>query len=109
MFHFSHKPLVPVVKQPLSITPRLILLFLLLALPCKAFNFTNSQSRTDLSPKLSSEDQSFLEDLERRSFRYFWEEADPNTGLVPDRARTDGSSLDENHRSVASTAATGFG
>ena len=61
------------------------------------------------SPKLTSEDQQFLEDLEHRSFQYFWEEGDPDTGLVPDRARTDGSQLDENHRNVASIAATGFG
>ena len=51
----------------------------------------------------------FINDLQQRSFRYFWEQADPNTGLVPDRARMDGSALDENHRDVASIAATGFG
>src|SRR5882672_3353493 len=56
-----------------------------------------------------SQDDAFLEDLEHRSFNYFWEQADPQTGLVPDRARIDGSSLDENHRDVASIAATGFG
>ena len=59
-------------------------------------------------PELTSEDQQFLEDLERRSFQYFWEQADPQTGLVPDRARMDGSPLDENHHNVASIAATGF-
>src|SRR5215510_7380836 len=53
--------------------------------------------------------QSFLDDLQQRSFRYFWEQADPQTGLVPDRARMDGSALDENHQNVASIAATGFG
>src|SRR5258705_3364793 len=60
------------------------------------------------SPKLTSEDQQFLEDLEHRSFQYFWEEGDPDTGLIPDRARMNGSPLDENHRNVASIAATGF-
>ena len=59
--------------------------------------------------KFSREDELFLEDLERRSFTYFWEQADSQTGLVPDRARMDGSSLDDNHRDVASIAATGFG
>jgi hypothetical protein len=58
---------------------------------------------------LSARDETFLEDLERRLFLYFWEQADPNTGLVLDRARTDGSLLDENHRDVASIASTGFG
>jgi len=51
----------------------------------------------------------FLDDLQHRSFQYFWEQADPNTGLVPDRARMDGSPLDANHQNVASIAATGFG
>ena len=59
--------------------------------------------------KLSREDERFLEDLEHRIFNYFWEQADPQTGLVPDRARMDGSALDEDHRNVASIAATGFG
>ena len=31
--------------------------------------------------------EAFLDDLQQRSFRYFWEQADPQTGLVPDRAR----------------------
>src|ERR1043165_2489755 len=52
---------------------------------------------------------SFLDDLQQRSFRYFWEQADPQTGLVPDRARIDGSSLPPSHAHVASIAATGFG
>ena len=54
-------------------------------------------------------DEAFLEDLSRKSFQYFWEQADPHTGLVPDRARMDGSLLQETHRNVASIAATGFG
>ena len=53
--------------------------------------------------------EAFLEDLERRSFRYFEEQADHATGQVRDRARTDGSPHDANHRDVASIAATGFG
>jgi hypothetical protein len=53
--------------------------------------------------------QSFIDDLQQRSFRYFWEQADPQTGLVPDRARMDGSPLDATHQNVASIAATGFG
>ncbi len=61
------------------------------------------------SPQLSTGDQAFLEDLSQRAFRYFWEQADPQTGLVRDRARTDGSVHDERHPDIASIAATGFG
>ena len=41
-----------------------------------------------------------LEDLQRRTFNFFWELADPNTGLIPDR----GPSL-----SFSSIASHGFG
>jgi hypothetical protein len=60
---------------------------------------------------LSASDEAFLEDLSRRSFRFFWEQADPKTGLVADRARANGMSYDKSHRSlnIASSAATGFG
>ena len=53
----------------------------------------------------SAQDEAFLEDLQKRLFQYFWEQADPQTGLVPDRARTDGSALDANHQNVGSIAA----
>lgn len=60
---------------------------------------------------LSAQDEAFLEDLSRRSFRFFWEQADPETGLVADRARADGTPYSDEHRSlnIASSAATGFG
>ncbi len=58
---------------------------------------------------LSAQDEAFIDDLSRRSFHYFWDQANPQTGLVPDRARMDGSPLRESHRNVASIAATGFG
>ncbi len=58
---------------------------------------------------INERDEAFLEDLSRRSFQYFWDQANPHTGLVPDRARMDGSPLQESHRDVASIAATGFG
>lgn len=59
---------------------------------------------------LTKEDDDLLEDLERRSFMYFWEQSDKTTGLTLDRSRADGSPLPINHNShnVASSAATGF-
>lgn len=63
---------------------------------------------------ISARDEAFLEDLSRRSFRFFWEQADPNTGLVRDRATTnaapyDAKRLDPKSPAIASIAATGFG
>jgi len=52
-----------------------------------------------------SEDEQFLDELERAHFLYFWEQANPQTGLIKDRCnvRTPDSSV------VASVASTGFG
>ena len=58
--------------------------------------------------KLSDEDSHFLNDLEQRSFRYFWEQAGP-TGIVRDRALADGSTINPPNFHVGSAAATGFG
>ena len=58
---------------------------------------------------LSADDDALLEDLSKRSFQFFWEHADPATGIVRDRARTDGSPVETNARDVGSIAAVGFG
>ena len=88
-----------------------VTVFVVLSLHLCAFA-GNSLAEPPLPSKqgpLSPADHTFLEDLQQRSFRYFWEQADPETGLVADRARTDASALDENHRNVGSIASTGFG
>jgi len=64
---------------------------------------------TEPRVRLATRGVAFLEDLSRRNFRYFEEQTNRETGLVLDRARTDGSPHDEHHRNVASIAATGFG
>jgi hypothetical protein len=56
---------------------------------------------------LPSSDDAFLDDLSQRSFRYFWEQSDPYTGLTRDRTAK-GRHLDES-RNIGSIAATGFG
>lgn len=56
---------------------------------------------------LTPSDQEFLDDLAQRSFRYFWEQADPHTGLVRERAL--GSRHDNEDRYIGSLAPTGFG
>lgn len=48
---------------------------------------------------LSAYETAFIDSLQERTFRFFWDLCDPVTGLAPDRAPT---------RSFASIAATGF-
>jgi hypothetical protein len=55
-------------------------------------------------------DAAFLDELQRRSFLFFREQADPQSGLVRDRAGADGGpSANARSRDVASIAAVGFG
>jgi len=61
------------------------------------------------SYSLTPGDHALLDDLSRRSFHFFWEQADQGTGIVLDRARTDGATYPESHREIGSIASTGFG
>jgi hypothetical protein len=58
-----------------------------------------------VSQPLSPEDDSFLEELGKANFQFFWEQADSETGLVKDRCHV----RQADTGIVASIAATGFG
>ncbi len=51
-----------------------------------------------------ADDEALLDEIQQRCLRFLWEQADPDTGLVVDRARADG----RNHPKMASIASTGF-
>lgn len=53
-------------------------------------------------------DDKFLDDLEHRSFQYFWEYTDPNTGMTAGRCHASGEPYDPNRRDIGSIAVTGF-
>jgi hypothetical protein len=63
-----------------------------------------SQPSPDTSV-LSADDEQFLDELEKRNFQFFWEQASPQTGLVRDRCNVQAN----DNSVVASIAATGFG
>jgi hypothetical protein len=66
----------------------------------------HAASVADSSPALNAADNDrFLEELEKANCLYFWEQGNPQTGLVKDRSRV--RSVDTGV--VASIAATGFG
>src|SRR5258708_33774195 len=69
------------------------------------------ESPNPTSQTLSRIDKDLLNDISRRSFRYFLEQTDPRTGLVFDRAFTNGRPVLDplSHTPVPSIAAPGFG
>ena len=58
---------------------------------------------------LSPSDDAFLDEISRRAFLYFWEQADARTGLALDRTRNSGEQTPGRSREVASLACSGFG
>ena len=60
---------------------------------------------SELPVQFSGADEAFLDELERANYLYFWEQADPQSGLVKDRCNVRGN----DRATVASIAATGFG
>lgn len=54
---------------------------------------------------LSPEDDQFLDQVERASFLFFWEQANPDTGLIKDRSNVRAQDTTQ----AASIASTGFG
>ncbi len=57
----------------------LIFLFILLIV-----NFSAAVYASQSLPKLPRDDEAFLEEIQRRAFEYFWNEANPKTGIVYD-------------------------
>jgi hypothetical protein len=70
-------------------------------LPLLLFLLFGCRGKTKLYPIVSGQDNvPFLAELQERTFHYFWDLTDRQTGLVPDRAPA---------KSFSSVAATGFG
>lgn len=74
-----------------------------LAHPLGALAAATSKPSSPFSP----EDDQLLDDIERASCCFFWEQAHPQTGLVKDRCNARKAATDNS--TVASIAATGFG
>nr|WP_294914402.1 glucoamylase family protein [uncultured Neokomagataea sp.] len=55
----------------------------------------------DITPAVAPQDVAFAQDLEYRTFHWFWDNANPKNGLVPDRAPLPNG--------AASIASVGFG
>jgi hypothetical protein len=100
----------PPALSRIKILYRISLAVALLVLPAEhSVARPPADERSHSGASLSAADSAFLEDLCHRAFLYFLKHSNRETGLVLDRARANGSPYDDDHRRVASIAATGFG
>ena len=70
--------------------------------------YVGQMTAADAAAMSTSADDAHLEDISRRSFRFFWEQSDPQTGIVRGRANNDGSDYAKERRDVGTTGGTGF-
>jgi hypothetical protein len=91
-------------ETPLS--RRRLLRRLALGAPSLAVLLDGASTQPPRQPDLSNEDNALLEAVESAAFLFFWEQSNPQTGLVKDRCNT---TQPAGKQAVASLAATGFG
>jgi hypothetical protein len=97
------------VTRPAGMALLIVMLVPILTMRATVSRSPASNVRPQTHDAISREDDAFLEDLSRRTFRFFWEQADSRTGIIRDRARTDGALPNERSRDIGSIAAVGFG
>lgn len=87
-----------------------VVLLALVLTPSMVVQAAQKTAPAQKTQPLSKINNDLLDDISRRSFRYFWDNTDPQTGLILDRVRFDGKRGDVSwHQNVSSIAATGFG
>ncbi|MDR2810894.1 MAG: beta-glucosidase [Tannerellaceae bacterium] len=66
------------------------------------------KSQSEDSPTTILSDQELLNTVEERTFRYFWDGAEPNSGMACERIHIDGV-YPENDQHIITTGGSGFG
>ena len=85
-----------------------MVLRLLRHLPLLAALFLcNGLHGQDAPPKLTEEQEKLLDEVQHKAFLFFWEEGNPETGLIRDRASN--SERPSTNKDIASIASVGFG
>ena len=77
-----------------------------LALAAAGFRAARAQQASKGAAASAAEGERLLDEIQRATFDFFWEQTDPATGLVRDRFSVRAAS---DSRTAASIAATGFG
>lgn len=80
-------------------------LFLLLFISCSSTNVQTPQPRTETT---TLSDDSLLTVVQERTFQYFWDGAEPNSGMARERFHVDGV-YPSNDKNVVTSGGSGFG
>ncbi len=86
--------------------------FLILSLLLTFTNCKSSNSDTDIIPeppvKAEITDEALLDSVQHRTFNYFWDGAEPTSGMARERYHVDGE-YPQNDQNVVTSGGSGFG
>jgi hypothetical protein len=82
--------------------------FFLFAVILLASSCTSSKKMSPAAVKLSPEDEKIFDEVQRQTFQYFWEGAEPNSGLARERFHVD-NVYPQNDKMVVTSGGSGFG
>lgn len=85
-----------------------LLVLILLGFNCCAGTRDNKKSINTLSPAIEISDDSLLTLVQYRTFQYFWDGAEPNSGMARERFHVD-NVYPENDKNVVTSGGSGFG
>jgi len=85
-----------------------LIVLILLGVNCCAGNRDKTAGKNGLSESKKISDDSLLTLVQYRTFQYFWDGAEPKSGMAPERFHVDGI-YPENDMNVVTTGGSGFG
>lgn len=88
-------------------TPFIIFSLALLFTNCKN-NSNNAQDAIAENPSVEISDGALLDSVQRRTFNYFWDGAEPTSGMARERYHVDGE-YPQNDANVVTSGGSGFG
>ncbi|NBC65616.1 MAG: beta-glucosidase [Bacteroidetes bacterium] len=89
-----------------SFTPFTVLLIALYLISCN--NNTQQSSARDQEPQQEISEDSLFTLVQERTFQYFWDGAEPNSGMARERYHVDGN-YPQNDKHIVTSGGSGFG
>jgi hypothetical protein len=72
------------------------------------FLFSCKKKTENITIKTPLSDEELLDKVQQQTFNYFWEGAEPNSGMAPERIHLD-TIYPSNDKDIVTTGGTGFG
>lgn len=76
---------------------------------CKNSKDSDAEKGKEDSTKVEISDEALLDSVQYKTFQYFWDGAEPNSGLARERLHMDGKYIGDNTPDIVTSGGSGFG